>query len=86
MVTVDMTKTGNTIKDIMNKQNIKVKDIQNLFGFNTPSCIYKWINGETLPTIDNLVILADFLNVGIEQIICINKNSDNNKITNTKVA
>ena len=38
-------------------------------GFNNPQAIYKWERGETLPTIDNLVILATNLNVRVDDIL-----------------
>ena len=44
-------------------------DIQSVFGFNTPQAIYKWMRGDTMPTIDNIVVLADVLGVEICDII-----------------
>lgn len=38
-------------------------------GFSTPNAVYKWIHGETLPTIDNLLILSRLLNVTMDRII-----------------
>ena len=36
---------------------------------STPNAIYKWQNGESLPTLDNLVILAEMLGVSIDEVI-----------------
>ena len=42
-------------------------------GFNTPQALYKWERGLCLPTLDNLVILAELFNVSIEDILAIKK-------------
>ena len=48
---------------------LSVRDIQRVFGFATPQAIYKWLHGASLPTIDNLVILAAILHVTLDEII-----------------
>ena len=49
-----------------------VKDLQMIFGFATPQAIYKWQNGTSLPTIDNLVVLAAVFKVKMDDIIIVN--------------
>ena len=72
MVTVNMTATGANIKNMMKARNIKVKDVQAVCGFGTPQAIFKWMRGDAMPTIDNMVILAHILDVAIDDIIIIN--------------
>jgi transcriptional regulator with XRE-family HTH domain len=69
MPMINMQKTGANIKMLMKLNNIKVIQIQDILGFNTPQAIYKWLRGETMPTIDNMVILATLLNTTIDNII-----------------
>ena len=45
--------------------------MQAVFGFATPQAIYKWIHGTSLPTIDNLVILAAILGVTMDDIVVV---------------
>ena len=52
---------------------ISVKQLQDVLGFNTPQAIYKWISGVSMPTIDNLVILAAVLGVTIDEIIVVDE-------------
>ena len=66
---IDMIKTGQNIVYLRKKAGLKVKDIQEVFGFTTPQAIYKWQQGLALPTVDNLVILAKLLNVKIDDIL-----------------
>ena len=71
MPTIDMAATGANIRALMKSKGLKVADIQNGCGFNTPQAIFKWMRGDTLPSIDNMVILAHLLDVTIDQILVI---------------
>ncbi len=66
---IDMTGTGQNIVKLRKAAGVSVKDLQEVFGFATPQAIYKWQHGTTLPTIDNLVILAAVLGVRIDDIL-----------------
>ena len=68
---INVAKTGQNIADLRKKAGLSVKDLQNIFGFSTPQAIYKWQKGSTLPTIDNLVLLASLFSVPMEDIIVI---------------
>ena len=72
MPTIDMTATGANIKALLKAKDLKIADVQNTCGFNTPQAIFKWMRGDAMPSIDNLVILAHLLGVTIDQIIIIN--------------
>lgn len=69
MPVVNAIATGRNIVALRDRNNISVRDIQEVFGFATPQAIYKWQNGTALPTIDNLVILAMIFEVTIDDII-----------------
>ena len=66
---VDIIKTGENIDRLRIAAGLSVRDIQRVFGFATPQAIYKWLHGASLPTIDNLVILAAILHVTLDEII-----------------
>jgi transcriptional regulator with XRE-family HTH domain len=67
--TINMTATGANIKALIRAKGLKVADVQDIFGFNTPQAIFKWMRGDAMPSIDNIVILAHLLNVTIDEII-----------------
>lgn len=73
MVSIDFDKTGERIDELRKENGFTVKQIQNIFGFDTPQTIYKWIHGASLPKIDNLVVLADIFHVTIDDIIVLKK-------------
>ena len=69
-----MRATGNRIRDLRDRNGLTTVDIQLAFGFGTPQAVYKWLRGDSLPTVDNLVILADLFGVAIEEILVIHRN------------
>ena len=68
---VDTVATGQNIDRLRNAAGLSVKDMQMIFGFATPQAIYKWIHGTSMPTIDNLVILAAVLGVSMDEIVVV---------------
>ena len=66
---IDMTATGINITRLRANAGITVRDLQDIFGFNTPQAIYKWQRGTALPTVDNLVVLAAVFGVRIDDIL-----------------
>ena len=73
MVTVNMTATGANIKNMMRARNIKVKDVQAECGFGTPQAIFKWMRGDCMPTIGNMLIIADMFGCTMDDIVVVNK-------------
>ena len=65
MPTINMTATGQNINELRRRAGLSVKDLQNIFGFATQQ-------GVTLPTVDNLVVLAAALQVHLDDILIIN--------------
>ena len=66
---IDMVRTGQNINRLRKIAGVSVKDLQEVFGFNSPQAIYKWQHGTALPTIDNMVVLARVLGVRIDDIL-----------------
>lgn len=73
MPIIDMIKTGQNIMNLRVAAGLSVKDLQDIFGFATPQAIYKWQHGTTLPTIDNLVILAAVFHVHMDEILVLDE-------------
>ena len=70
---INTVATGQNINRLRVAAGLTVRDMQMAFGFSTPQAIYKWIHGTALPSIDNLVILADMLNVTMDEIVVVNR-------------
>lgn len=68
---VNMKQTGQNILAIRSQRGISVKDLQLMLGFSTPQAIYKWQQGQSLPTVDNLVALSAIFSVPIDAILSV---------------
>ena len=66
---IDMIATGNNIVRMRQQNGLSVEDLQNIFGFSTPQAIYKWQRGTSMPTLDNLVVLASVFDTTMDAII-----------------
>ena len=71
MPTIDLVATGINISRLREDAGMTVRDLQEIFGFATPQAIYKWQHGAAMPTIDNLVVLAQALDVTIDEILVV---------------
>ena len=67
--TIDLALTGAKITALRKAAGLTVRDLQGLFGFNSPQAIYKWQIGTALPSVDNLVVLAAIFHVRIDDIL-----------------
>lgn len=65
---IDLEKTGHKIMELLQKSNISVKTLANTLGVSNQS-VYKWINGKSLPTLENMYQISKILNVPIDEIL-----------------
>lgn len=72
---IDMVKTGQNITRLRQQAGLSVKELQDIFGFATPQAIYKWQQGATIPTVDNLVVLASVFHVHVDDILVLETES-----------
>lgn len=66
---IDLVKTGKNIERLLAERGITARDVQQRLGFTERRPIYFWIHGKNLPSIDNLFILAEMLQVSIDDIL-----------------
>ena len=77
---INMVATGQNITRLRMQAGLSVANLQQIFGFTTPQAIYKWQNGDSMPSLDNLVILASVLGVSMDDIIVF-ENSEDGDVT-----
>lgn len=68
---IDPVQTGINIVSLRTAAGLTVRDLQQIFGFNSPQAIYRWQSGAALPTVDNLIILAAVLHVRMDDIVAV---------------
>lgn len=68
---VNSEKTGLKIKTLRKQNKMSVADLQQAMYLESPQAVYKWERGESLPSIENLVILSKLFKVTINDILVI---------------
>jgi hypothetical protein len=66
---LDMEATGRRIKELRIQNNLSVEDVREYLGFECCQSIYKWQRGESLPLVDNLLILSRLFHTSMDDII-----------------
>ena len=66
---LDVKQTCENIKNLRKIHNFSVHEVQELFGFEYPQAIYAWESGKSVPTIDNLLVLARLFGVSLDDLV-----------------
>ena len=66
---IDPVATGENIRRLRRERGMTVRDLQAYFGFEQPQAIYKWQQGTSLPSVDNLYALGALLEVPMDEIL-----------------
>ena len=72
--TIDMKATGIRIRQLMDERRLTVKDIRRYLNLASVQSIYHWLNGQSMPTIDNLYALSALLGISIDSMIIGSRN------------
>lgn len=70
---IDKTKTGQQIRLLMEKRGVTVRDVKNALSLACVQSVYHWLDGQSMPTLDNLYALSDLLKVPMDILICGNR-------------
>lgn len=71
--TIDMKATGMCIRRIMNQRKFTVKDVQKYLNLSSVQSIYHWLNGQSVPTVDNLYALSELFQLPVDAMIVGNR-------------
>lgn len=66
---INMKATGLNIRLIMDAKGVTVKDVQEYLHLESVQAIYKWLYGKSLPTVENLYLLAQLLEASMDELI-----------------
>ena len=67
---VDSRRTGQRIRALMAARGLSVRDVQNYLGLSCPQGIYRWLRGDTLPSVDNHYAMQRLLDASAGHILC----------------
>lgn len=66
---IDIKATGLNILNLLKERGISIRTLQENLGFTDVRAIYKWAEGRSLPSLDNLVGLSVILRVPMDDIL-----------------
>ncbi len=66
---IDAEATGERIWELRKENGLTVEKLSELVGTSDPRALYKWYRGETLPSLDNLIALAEIFRKPVDEII-----------------
>ena len=71
--TIDKKKTGIHLRRIMDERGMSVKDVQQYLGLGSVQSVYHWLNGLSMPTVDNLYALSELFQIPVDDMLCGNR-------------
>ena len=71
--TIDKRQTGINLRKLMDARGFTVKDVQQYLELGSVQSVYHWLNGLSMPTIDNLYALSELFEIPIDDMVCGNK-------------
>lgn len=70
---INKKKTGINLRLMMDERGLTVKDIQQYLKLGSVQSVYHWLNGISLPTVDNLYALSYLFQVPVDDMLCGNR-------------
>ena len=70
---IDKKETGIKLRLMMDERGITVKDVQQYLGLGSVQSVYHWLNGLSMPTVDNLYALSYLFQGPVDDLICGNR-------------
>jgi DNA-binding XRE family transcriptional regulator len=68
-IRISKSATCRNINRLMKEKGWGVHDLQEACGFEQPQAVYKWLKGQSLPSIDSLLVLARLFHTQLEDIL-----------------
>ena len=68
-IVIDAELTGQRLKKAFKDNGYSVREIQYKLDLCCPQGIYRWLQGKTLPSLANLYMLSQILQVSMEELI-----------------
>ena len=66
---LDPQATGKRIRELRMQHKLTVMEFSSLLGLESEQAVYKWQRGDSMPTLDNLVIMSSIFDTKLDDII-----------------
>ena len=69
VASIDKTRTGKQIRKYMNLRGISAQDFKSYLSLGCVQSVYRWLDGQNLPSLDSLYALSELLMVPMDLLI-----------------
>lgn len=70
---INKRETGINLRRIMDRLGISARDVQDYLGLGCVQSVYRWLDGHSMPTVDNLYALSELFQMPMDEIVCGNR-------------
>ena len=70
---INKRETGIQLRRIMDRLGLSARDVQEYLGLGCVQSVYRWLDGHSMPTIDNLYALSELFQMPMDEIVCGNR-------------
>jgi len=67
--TINREKTGRRIRTLMREHGLSVQYVREALSLGSLQAVYHWLEGKSMPTLDNLYALSELLRVPMDDMI-----------------
>ena len=67
--TINKEETGYVLRDLLKRKGISIKCVQEYLGLACVQSVYHWLDGKTVPSVDNLYALSQLLQVPMDMLV-----------------
>ena len=70
---INKRETGIQMRRIMDRLGLSARDVQEYLGLGCVQSVYRWLDGHSMPTVDNLYALSELFRMPMDEIVCGNR-------------
>lgn len=70
---INKRETGINLRRIMDRLGLSARDVQEYLGLGCVQSVYRWLDGQSMPTVDNLYALSELFHMPMDAIVCGNR-------------
>lgn len=72
---INMKGTGTNIKRLMTENGFTIDELMQITGISTRQAIYKWFRGESIPSIEVLLVLSEIFEMNVNELLVLDEES-----------
>ena len=70
---INKRETGVNLRRIMDLRGVTPQDVQKYLGLGCVQSVYRWLEGVSMPTVDNLYALSELFHMPMDSLVCGNR-------------